>query len=86
VEAERDSFRVFVTFRGLAARKISARFRRGKLAELGSARIGPKFPALATGAASAPVGRVRNRPTAAPRLYDRTSDEITLDEVEQIVI
>jgi hypothetical protein len=73
-----------VTFQGLAGRKISARFRRSKFAELGSARLGPKFPALATGAASAsPQSEVRTRPTTAPRLYDRTSDGITLDEVER---
>ena len=76
----------FVTFQGLAAGKTSERFRRGKFAELGSARLGPKFPALATGTVSAPVRKseVRSRPTAAPRLYDRIGDEITLDEVERI--
>jgi hypothetical protein len=46
----------FAILQGLAARKISAGFRRGEFAELGSARLGPKFPAFATGAASAPVG------------------------------
>jgi hypothetical protein len=69
-----------VTFQGLVARKISARFR-GKFAELGYARFGSRRSRRAPPARQSAI-----RGSQPTKLYDRTSDEITLDQVERIAI
>jgi hypothetical protein len=78
----------FVIFQGLAARKISARFRRGRIRRTRFRPARPEIPGARDGRRqrASRQSEVRSGSNRRPRLYDRIGDEITLEEVERIVI
>jgi len=76
----------FVTFQGLAARKI---FRTVSLRQIRRTRFRParpEIPGARDGRRQRAKSAIRgSQPTnRRPKLYDRTSDEITIDEVERM--